>query len=246
MKICILGNSVGFRIRPVRSNPRDMTYSEILELHGHQVRNVCRSAVMLNEAFAYLEEDVITFFPDIVILHYGIVEVAYRKTFRWANNQTIVNYYTNRCFARPYSYRTTCSRVRHVLFRAVNSTTRKLATLLGVQWQWLSTNRFLLVLQSVLELITKETRSIVIVIGVTPCTDRIENMLKGTRKNIVEVNAGIKTVCEHYSGRVQYLDPRTFIQESNIDEFIPDGIHFSAAGHKALAEELLRIIHPCT
>lgn len=242
MKICILGNSVGFRIRPPRNTIREMTYSEILESHGHQVRNVSKSAIMLNEAFAYLEEDVITFFPDIVILHYGIVEVSYRRTFRWTNNKTIVNYYTNRFFARAFTFRTASNTIVHFFFRALNSVIRSLATLLGLQWQWLSTPRFLMVLQAVLELISKDTKAVIIVIGVTPCSERMENILKGSRKNIAQVNADMRAICDLFPSRVKYLDPGSFVRERNIDDLVPDGIHFSAEGHRQVAEKLLHLI----
>jgi len=106
MKICVLGNSVGLRIRPPRSDRSEMTYAEALESKGYLVRNLSRAGVMLNEAFAFLEEELITFFPDAVILHFGVVEVCYRQTFRWPNNQAIENYYMNRIINRPNRFNT--------------------------------------------------------------------------------------------------------------------------------------------
>jgi hypothetical protein len=242
MKICILGNSIGFRIRPPRKNYQELTYSEILESHGYNVRNVSKSAIMLNEAFTFLEEDVITFFPDIIIIHYGVVEVSSRRTFRWANNEAIINYYTNRFFSRSFNFTTPCSLIYLFLLRVFNSCIRHVAAVFNFQWQWLSTKRFLIVLQSVLEILIKETNASVIVIGVTPCSNRIENILRGSRKNIMEINSGMKAVCEQFLCRVKYLDPDSFVQENNIDNLVPDGIHFSAEGHRYLAEKLLYLI----
>jgi hypothetical protein len=242
MKICILGNSVGFRIRPPRISLGELTYSEILEHNGHNVRNVSKSAIMINEAFAFLEEDLITFFPDVVILHFGIVEASARRTFRWANNQTIINYYTNRVFSRPFNFSTVCNSARHVLFRAFNSCTRRIAALLGFQWQWLSTKRFLIVLRSMLEIIIKETNANIIVVGVTPCSDRVENILKGSRNNINEINEGMGALCKQFDARVNYLDPGCLLQEQSIDELVSDGIHFTAEGHQQLAKKLMQII----
>ena len=242
MKICILGNSVGFRIRPARNNIQETTYSEIIESHGHNVRNVSKSAIMINEAFAYLEEDVITFFPDAVILHYGIVEVSCRRTFRWTNNKAIVNYYTNRLFARSFTFSSIQRSIYNFFLRAFNWSTRNLSTLFSLQWQWLPTPRFLTVLKSMLQLITKETNAVIVVIGVTPSFNRAENLMKESHKNILEMNSGMKAICEQFPCRVKYLDPDSFVRDSNIDDLVPDGIHFSAEGHRQLAEKLMSLI----
>jgi len=219
-----------------------MTYSEILELHGHLVRNVCRSASMLNEAFAYLEEDVLTFFPDVVILHYGIVEATNRRTFRWTNNRAIVNYYTNRLFARTFTFDTLPNRVCHLFFRAFNSGMRRLATRLGVQWQWLPTPRFLVVLKAILEQIMKETHAVIIVIGVAPCFDHDDNMTQSTLKNILHLNEGMRAVCAQYPNRVRYLDPGSFVRECDMSALVPDAVHFSAEGHRRLADAVLHLL----
>lgn len=242
MKICILGNSVGFRIRPARNDGREMSYSEILEARGHRVRNVSKSAIMINEAFAYLEEDVLTFFPDVVILHYGIVEASNRRTFRWTNNKAIVNYYTNRLFARSFTFDSLPNRVCHLFLRAFNAGTRRLSTRLGIQWQWLPTPRFLVVLKAMLEQIVKETHAVILVIGVTPCINRDDNLTQGSLENILHLNERMKAVCEQYPSRVRYLDPGSFLRECDMDALVPDAVHFSAEGHRQLAGAVLHLL----
>jgi hypothetical protein len=242
MKICIFGNSVGFRIRPPRRDCQDLTYSEILESSGHRIRNVSKAAVMINEAFTFLEEEVITFFPDLVIIHFGIVEICYRRTFRWANNQAIENYYMNRFFRRPYVFNTPMRRVFQFTLRAFNSCTRLVSSLLGLRWQWLSTKQFLLALRSVVEVILKETKARIIIIGITPCSDRVEYLLKGSRSRIIEANLGMKEICEQFSDRMKYLDPESFIHQQNMADLVPDGIHFSAEGHRQLVSEINTLI----
>ena len=92
MRITILGNSVALRMRPPRSDPGDGTYAEWLSRQGHDVRTVASAGTLLSEAFATLDSDVVATFPDCVIINYGVVEVCYRRTARWINNRTLINY----------------------------------------------------------------------------------------------------------------------------------------------------------
>jgi hypothetical protein len=198
---------------------------------------------MLNEAFGLLEEDVITFFPNLVIMHFGIVEVSARRTIRPVNNKTIVNYYTNRYFYRPFTFPQSPYSFFVFLSRAVNSLVRRFASIFGLKWQWLSTKRFLMVMRSMLETIIKETNAHIIVIGVSPCSERVESILDGTRENIGKMNKGMEDLCKELGDRIHYLDPSDFMMDRCIEELVPDGIHFSAEGHRLLADKLLQLMH---
>lgn len=242
MKICILGNSVGLRMRPPRANRTEVTYAEALERSGHCVRNFSRAGVMLNEVFRGLEEEAIAFFPDAVILHFGIVEISRRRTFRRPNNQAIHNYYMNRILDLPYRFHTPVQVARRFAWRAVNSATRRLAGLCGISWPWLPIDRFLEVLGATVQVLLKETGASVVVIGITPCSDRIEKHLRGTREDVNAANDRLQALCRHHGPRVAFLDPRLFIDDGNVELLVPDGIHFSAAGHRMVHQEIERIL----
>ena len=84
----------------------------------------------------------------------------------------------------------------------------------------------------------KETNSDIIVIGITPCSNHVENILKGSLDKITEASLGIKAICEQISCRVRYLDVGSFINENDMNYLVPDGIHFSAEGHRKLVSRL--------
>jgi len=237
VKICVFGNSVAFRMRPPRSGPEQRTYPEWLRCDGHEVRVVARAGVLLNEAFATLDDQVITEFPDVVIVNFGIVEVCYRQTVRWINNRTITNYYLNQVFDQEFTYDTAGQRARLFLWRAVNALTRRLSAVVGLRWQWLSTDRFLQVLDETVGRILKETEARVIVLGINPCSERVERVLEGSLEEIAAANERVRAMVATHGTRASFVSPAECIA-SRVDELVPDGIHFSADGHRVIANAL--------
>jgi hypothetical protein len=242
MKICILGNSVSLRMRPARNISTDLTYSEILEARGHSVKNVSKAGVMLNEAFAYLDDEVISFFPDLVIIHFGVVEVSYRQTVRWLNNFVIQNYYLNRVFSRSFRLDSLSWRFASLFIRAANFVTHRVASFFEFKWQWFPTKDFLAVLRSTIDVILKETGATVFLVGISHRGLRVEKTLQGSAEEITAANEIVQRLSPSYGRRVQYLDPNRFLQLGAADDLIPDGVHFSARGHRLMADEILAAI----
>ena len=242
MKICIMGNSVGFKLRPPRQSASEMTYSEILETQGHHVRNISKAGVMLNEAFALLDDELITFFPDLVIIHFGTVEVCYRQSLRWLNNRCIRNYYLNHVYARHYTFDGPVQRLLGFINAGLNFATREAAEFVGLKWQWLSEQKFSTVLRATLQSILKETRARIIVIGITPCSPRVERILKGSGERIQAANLAMQELVAQFPKRTCYLDPCVFLNEENLPTLAPDGIHFSAAGHRLMADAITKVL----
>ncbi len=52
MKIRVVGNSVGIKIRPPRAGADDLTYSEIVARAGYEVTNVSMAGVLLSGSSA--------------------------------------------------------------------------------------------------------------------------------------------------------------------------------------------------
>jgi lysophospholipase L1-like esterase len=197
---------------------------------------------MLNEAFAYLDDEVISFFPDLVIIHFGVVEVCYRQTLRGLNNFPIQNYYLNRVFSRSFRLDSPLWRVASLFIQAANFVTRKSASLFKLKWQWLPTRDFLVVLRSAIEVILKETGANIFVVGISRFGSRVEKPLQGSAQEITAANELMQRLSPSYGERVQYLDPNRFLQLGHPDDLIPDGVHFSARGHRLMADEILAAI----
>ena len=169
MKIRVVGNSVGIKIRPPRAGADDLTYSEIVARAGYEVTNVSMAGVLLSEQFSLLDDDVITAYPDAVILHHGIIEVYFRRTFRAPNNAGIVNQYRNRVLRQGYTPATPS-----LLLRPFNALTRRVAGFLGLRWQWQLPAKFVRVVQLTCELILKETGAFIVIVGISPASPRAE------------------------------------------------------------------------
>lgn len=239
MKVCVVGNSVGFKVRPPRQAVDDLTYSELLQRDGHEVRNVSKAGVMLAEQFGLLDDDVITYFPDVVILHHGIIEVFHRQTVRRWNNAAILNQYRNQVAFAPYRGSSPWSRSVNLGWRAVNGVTRRIAGLTGRSWQWQSTQAFLQVMRATSDLLLKETPARLFVVGITPPAPKAELDLPGLTQSIAHANDGLRQLCLDLGARAEYVDVPALLRGHAHEELVPDGIHFSALGHRLLAQVLI-------
>lgn len=239
MKICIFGNSVGLKMRPERTGKGQKTYGEILENRGHFVRNVCKAGVMINEVFAFLDDEVLCFFPDVVIINFGIVEVCQRNTIRALNNSTILNYYRNTIFRRSYSFQ---SGLVQCILKALKKIQTILASLLHLRWQWFDENKFIEVLTDSIKIIQRETAAHVIILGCSPCDDRVSRLLPGSNEAIQSVNDRMSQIAHSSSGHIQFIDPAIFLHQKKLAELVPDGIHFSSEGHRLVAEKIASLL----
>jgi hypothetical protein len=238
MRVCILGNSVGFKIRPPRRGAQQRTYAEVLRDYGHEVHNASMGGALLSEQFALLDDDVITRAPDVVILHHGVIEVFYRRTFRAPNNAAILNQYRNRVLRQGYTDPGPVGRLAHFALRAFNAVTRATARALGLRWQWQRPTAFLRVVRATIELILKETPARVLIVGVTPPSKSAETDLPGLTQAIARLNQALKSLANDFGPRARFVDVVTLVAGHEYEDLVPDGIHFSALGHRLLAESL--------
>lgn len=240
VRICVVSNSVGLRIRPPRLRPEDLTYAEILMRKGHHVRVRARAGSMVNEAFANWDDDVIAFFPDLVVLHYGVVEICPRRELRWLSHNSVANYFNNAVLGRAYVFPTASAKLKAKLSWFGNAVIRNCAKLVGAQWQWLPSQRFQEVVEASLRLTLKETATRVLVVGLSPCSDRVRKLLPGAHQAIAEANARLRELCAGFPSRVGFLDVTPLIPAEAVTELVPDGVHFSAIGHRLVAEAMER------
>ena len=234
---------MGFKIRPPRTTPEERTYSEILEAAGHRVRNVSKAGVTLREAFGLLDDEVLTFFPDVVILNHGVVEVCYRRNFRSTNNTAISNVYLNPIFRRQYEFVSSSGfKAINIACRALNWSIRTSAKTLGLKWPWMRKELFMEVVKATCELIRKETNAHIFILGITPCSARVERLLSGSSTQIAATNQLLRNYCSNAGPRIRFIDVERFIIEADLPKVAPDGVHFSAAGHRLVAHHLLRAV----
>jgi hypothetical protein len=96
-------------------------------------------------------------------------------------------------------------------------------------------------MEQTITVIRKETAARVIVMGVNPTTPRIEAQLPGTAAAIVDTNAALMELCARLSPSVLLVDPANFLGDA-APTAVPDGIHYSAEGHRRVAAHLVAML----
>lgn len=240
-KILVYGNSVGLKMRPPRSQVDERTYGEWLALHGAEVINLCRAGVLITEAFRTFDDDVLCNFPDAVVFNFGVVETSRRRTPRpaWVgsvSNTVFLNHVTGRTYPRYRHWR----RARRVAWRAASGLSEGLARLLGFSWSWVPSNLFIETQRSMLELLFKETSSVALILGINPCSARVESLLPGSMAAIQKANRALELMASQYP-RARFIDPLAILG-ADAGMLLPDGVHYSALGHRRIADVLVREI----
>jgi lysophospholipase L1-like esterase len=240
LRISIIGNSVGLRMRPPRKGPSDRTYSERLADAGYQVENRCRAGVLSSEAFAFIDDELIARSPDVVIINAGIIEVFPRHTWRRLNNYLVRNYYNNQVLGRRYQSDTFS--IRFQLARIANGVLRRVSRFLRLSWRWEPETRFLLVLRNICEVLTVETHAHILVLGVGPVSERFLSDYPSLNAEIDALNKRIEGLIKAFGDRAQMISIKDVIDMQSPESSIPDSIHFSSKGHREIFTEIERRI----
>jgi hypothetical protein len=219
-----------------------MTFGELFRRAGHDVSFASRAGVMLSEHFSLLDDEVVTKFPDVVIVNHGIIEIYPRRTIRALNNATIRNYYLNHAFNTPYRFQRPGGSIWLLLLRAGNALVRRTAQVLGLRWQWQSRRRFLEVMDACCSRILKETGAFVVVMGIPPPSVLALLDSPGFARNTREVNDALRSYCSRLPGRLAFADVEAMLADAAPEVGIPDGIHFSAAGHRLVHAGLCQVL----
>lgn len=237
MKVIISGNSVSLKIRPPRKGASEKTFVELLSKH-YDVLNKSRAGVMINEQFSMIDDDIISQYPDIVILNFGIVELFERSTVRYTNNKCIKNHYNNYVLGRPYVYST---KFTTFFYKVFNRLTRVVSKVFKWTWVWCRYDRLLAALKDYVAIVLKECDSIVIIIEVPLLSTNSKRYNIKTNDNINRFNNDVfKLSCE-LNERVKVLKIPNVVNK-NPEIYIPDGIHFSGEGHEIIFNELKSMI----
>lgn len=239
-KIAIIGNSVTIKMRPKRLSKIDKTFAELLSDDGYQIHNYGRAGSIITESFRYLDDEVISIFPNYLIVVYGVVEAFPRRTFRYLNNFNIINYYNNKNFRRNYVSPGKISTVR-IIVRLINGFVRKLAGLLRLQWFWLSQRVFADAVEAMCTSVLSETSSDIIIVGISKIAQGSGKYTRETESSINAFNSILMTQAAR-SSRVSYIDVTASLSEEQLIAACPDGIHFSASGHRLLYEAIKSIL----
>jgi lysophospholipase L1-like esterase len=218
--IAVIGNSVAMRVRPPMDFPENKNYSVLLRDDGFQMQNLAKGGNTIKSALKELDS-IVSAFPDIYILNFGVVDASNREIPRWFFN--LVNSSGQAWYNRfsSFIYNGFIKRIR-----------RQLVFLRGKR-PWVRKKAFRKYLTYMLDRLQKETNANIIGLSINLANDRVEKALPGSRKNHRAYN---KILSEALKGkRCTFLD----LTDLESEKYYPDGVHFSAEGHKIVSQRIV-------
>lgn len=231
LRVVILGNSVGLRIRPPGKFPNNKNYGAILEellqkkYPGQVVliQNLCIGRATIWEILQK-RNDILREFPDYYVINFGVSDASTREIPLWYSN--IINNSKESLTKKFFSYFYV-----HIIKRI-----RPFIVKVRGKKAWVSKHNFKKYFDEIVRFLTKGTNAKFIILSINNPTKRIENELPGSREKYAEYNKIIKSISAKYN--TQYID--TTDLTPNIHT--PDGIHFSLEGHQVIAERIYELI----
>lgn len=226
-KIVVIGNSVALRVRPPKQSEENLNYGSLLERDVFEeqmvlVENMGRSRWLMRDVLNNME-DYLQKFPDVFIINMGVVDASSREIPLWyANlikreNKGIVSWMFSGIHAN-----------------LIKRFSAGFVSLRGNK-SWTSLRQFNTEYGALIDHLQKETAARIIAIPINPGNTRIENALPGSLKKYVQYNLIIEEITRKKG--VEYLD-----LSSLNDADYPDGIHFSAQGHKKVANLITKVL----
>jgi hypothetical protein len=243
LRVHVVGNSASFLVEPTHG-PRDLgTYGEQLEwLLGEQgVPTVTTHTGtwfgMVHNVLSRWETDIRDRFPDVLVLHYGMAECQSNAVPSWLIRHTGTWYRTSRRGAKAYR-----RWVAGPLWRSARRLQRWTSTVDRDLTHRLSPRRFETDMHRVIDLVRKECGSLVLLVDLDPVGPRVEHWLPGTTRRAAHYQAILAAIADSYDDAVRLVPAGA--QLVDVDTYVPDGLHRTAAGHtltaRLLAEEITR------
>lgn len=230
MVIAIIGNSVGQRVRPPAYNREHQNYAKRLYELGRGrfvVQNFCQFSETIGSCLNKTFDHLFVLSPDIVIINLGINECLTRLVPRClfpALSGMILDENRLQKMIRD--------RVAHLI--NYYAAPRLISTFNLSPWYPMPV--FKMKYEKLIMLLKKEFYPNIVCLGINPCTDRIEKLLPGSIANIPKYNAIIEQVAK--SQGCSFVETESWIDDTNIQVLVPDGIHLSAEGHNILATKI--------
>ena len=232
-RVYVLGSSISMLVRPeadADAYPRIL--EELLNASGRSpwfVENRSRIAGTIDDVVSLLEE-ILCARPDVVVIHHGFTEALLRPHSRplW--------FWT---YMRVPGRHPKSSAIR-ALGRWYSSVRRRMP----LMRQWVPSARFERRLAETIAYIRSETRARVIVIEANPWNDSVERFNPGSRSHLDHYNRILQEVASREGAEFLALDALTQRDPGRrpVQDWIPDGTHFNADGHRVLAEALASVI----
>ena len=230
--IAVVGNSVAMRVRPPEEIPANRNYTmrlregsaeDVGSAASFHVVNWSTGGATVREVHKNLN-DIIRLYPDYYILNLGVVDASTRDIPRWFFQ--IINSTNNSGFHRL---------MRYFHGGVIRPLRRPLVFIRGKR-SWVSARTFQRLYDLLIEKLLRETNAKIIGLSINLANERVEKALPGSRRNHERFNRIIRKSLEQ--SRCIFLD----LTDLDPEPHYPDGVHFSAEGHRLVAERINKLI----
>lgn len=241
-RVLVIGHSVATMV-PDRGSRLDGPYPELVEQwlradgYDVEVRNAAKEFTHIGHGVQRFQEITAGWNADVVIVNYGIVEsqapfiprAIYNHFQTWdVGSSRLARAYRRR--VAPWVW----TRLRRVQRRAVR--------VMGQRGHRVAPDRFVTLLQQLIFLARQQHR-LVLVLDVNPPGPRIVHSLPGAEERRDRYNELTHTVVRDAQvadpDGVRLIPSATVVDDLGMEKALPDGYHFSVAGHRRVAEMIV-------
>lgn len=238
LRLVVVGNSTGIYVRPTRRHPHDGSYGELLE---RRLRAAGIEAHLFNEArwwdfihlgFARFQEAISSHSPGVVILNYGMGEcqpnVVPTSVIRWSMTWDTSLHPVLAAVG---------NRWRALVRKLIVWYTPRATRLTGTRTWRISPRRFAAELERLVTFTRRETGALVVVLTLNPPGPFLQQLMPGLADRADRYNGIIRDVVDRLDDDdVRVVDAGAVVDRLGWRRAMTDGLHYSAAGHRAVAD----------
>lgn len=246
LSVVVLGNSVSILQIPERPRLEDGTYGEVLadELEDAGVPTELhlegRWFEFADQGLRRYAESLSAHAPDVVVLQYGLNEMQ-----PWLLPVPVVRHLMTEHLTAGRPAKWYRAHVATPAWRKVRSYRRWAAERVGSRTWQMSPEKFTDVMTSVIRSARYQFRPLVLVLDVNPPGRLLRTYLPGIEQRHEVYQRLLADVVRRFDdAEVRLVPVSNVVAELGEEVALPDGIHYSAAGHRRvgelLADEVLR------
>jgi len=226
IRIAIVADSTAEWIRPYRNREGELTYGEYLLRHEEvSVDLYIRPGMTSHKALSLLWQELMGRFYDYYVFSFGINDCAPRSYPAF-----MADFYN-----RVLIPNTLFQKAGFACYRLISATkVQKLFSRLGISRPWISPRQFRTNIARIVEIVEKETDGKIVFLALPDVSERVEEILHGINTLLPEYR---KALLERKSDRVSVIDLQSLFGGDE-ERMIPEGIHYSAAGHRLVYRQL--------
>lgn len=238
LRVSVVGNSMALATAPWGGGGHQTSYPRQLERVlaergvAARVENFGRQVTTVADAVRRWEETVFAFGPDVVVVHYGILEcvpkAVPRRLEEYVNGW---NYHGGRLARRGRA-------VVLWAWPAARRWQRFLDRRLGLRTNRMRPEQFAWELRHFVSLTKGVGDPLVLVLDVHEFGGRYTHWIPHMNARRDRINAAIRAVVAEYDDSVRLVDSSALVADAGGPDVLPDGVHFPAALNRRLAEVL--------